>query len=1160
MKRNSIFRKILKYALILVAVTVVSILAIAGTGLFIARQNILSANLNLGVSASNDAKQALISQMEGALLRLAQNQADLADEKLSNIIISVNNMALMATAAYNIYGNNSSTLDYLKRTVLAGIYGGAQTNISCYYATEQGDFIIPDNYTGDRPPPDFDPRTRLWYSAAKEKNGLIWTDVYEDNEDRGLAITCAQPFYNAAGRIAGVAGIGILINNLSDIIKEALFGETGEAFIFNENGYVIIANSSEEKTNRVLPEDNDENIKNTAKQIINNESGIERVIINKTEKFIAYSKLNTISWIFAIAIDTDEVIRPAVKIEENIINLTQINFDSSNRIIFTIFLFSIIAILIIIMMVIYISYKMAKNLVKPLLKLTSDVVLIGKGGTDKILETKTNDELEILSTTINEMVTSIKTIKAEKELADEAAHKAIEEKNTLGNLENVMNGLDVMIYVTDPNTGEILFINDCMKKHFNVGENGVGQLCYNVFQKNRDKRCDDCPCFRLFKEPDAVIAWEEHNTITNRIYHNVDRFINWPNGKTVHLQHSVDMTELIAAKEFAEQSSNYKSAFLANMSHEIRTPMNAILGIAEIQLRENNLPKETESALQKIYESGDLLLNIINDILDLSKIEAGRLELSPAKYDIPSLIHDTAQLIRLRYESNPIKFIIQVDQNTPLELFGDELRIKQVLNNVLSNAFKYTDEGEIEFSVFSEQKDQPLLNQSDDVIIVFRVRDTGQGMTKKQLDKLFDEYTRFNTEANRTTIGTGLGMSITKRIVNLLNGQISAESEPGKGSVFTIRIPQKKIGMVVCGPEIAGKLRDFKFQTTAITKKAQFFREYMPYGSVLVVDDMDSNIYVTKGMLMPYGLNIETASSGFEAVEKIKNGKIYDIIFMDHMMPKMDGIKAVEIIRGLGYKNSIIALTANALTGRAEMFMQNGFDGYISKPIDSRELNIALNEFIRNKKPQEAVEEARRNQQEKTKKNNNAAELYEQDAKKSGRISEKEIFFIHDAENAINTLEDINKKLPDINNEEIELYTTTVHGMKSALANIGEKELSALSYKLEQAGEEKNTAFIISSTPSFINALQAIADKLKPVNENADWEISAKDKSYLQDKLQIIKTECAVFNKNAVKETLDELKKKNWPARESLLLSDITLHLLHSAFKKAVIAIDNYLQ
>ena len=309
--------------------------------------------------------------------------------------------------------------------------------------------------------------------------------------------------------------------------------------------------------------------------------------------------------------------------------------------------------------------------------------------------------------------------------------------NSLTAMEKILNSIDAMIYVTDPKSNEILFMNDSMKEHYNIEGDCVGQLCYKVLQKNLDKRCDFCPCFKLDLSPDSTINWEEHSTLTSRIYRNADRYIKWPNGHTVHMQQSVDMTELVSAKEIAEESNRSKSAFLATMSHEIRTPMNAILGIAELQLQEKDLPPATEDAIGKIYESGDLLLNIINDILDLSKIDAGKLELIPVKYDIPSLINDTAQLNRLRYESKPIEFIFNVDENTPHDLFGDELRIKQILNNIISNAFKYTDTGKIEFSVCAQE-----INDAQDdknIMLIFRVRDTGQGMTETQIERIFDE-------------------------------------------------------------------------------------------------------------------------------------------------------------------------------------------------------------------------------------------------------------------------------------------------------------------------------------------------------------------------------------------------------------------------------------
>ena len=599
--------------------------------------------------------------------------------------------------------------------------------------------------------------------------------------------------------------------------------------------------------------------------------------------------------------------------------------------------------------------------------------------------------------------------------------------------------------------------------------------------------------------------------------------------------------ELMKAKESADLSNRSKSMFLSQMSHEIRTPMNAILGIAEIHLRDKTLQQGAHEAFGKIYESGDLLLNIINDILDLSKIESGKLELILCKYDIPSLINDTAQLNRLRYDSKPIDLLIHVDENTPIDLFGDELRIKQILNNILSNAFKYTDEGKIEFSVSAES------GEADNITLILQVSDTGQGMTESQLEKLFDEYARFNLEVNRTIVGAGLGMNITKRLLDLMSGNIEVESEPGKGSVFTVRIPQKRTSPAVCGKEIAEKLRSFRFNSTTIMKKTQFIQESMPYGSILVVDDVESNIYVIKGMLAPYGLKIETASSGPEAIMKIKDGNVYDIIFMDHMMPKMDGIEATKIMRDMGYTNSIVALTANALVGRAEMFMQNGFDGFISKPIDTRELNRILNELIRNKQPQEVIDAARQKSQ---------PEGVSQPAINEGLAAAT----ANDIENALAVLDEF---IPAMNNDEqtaaTKLFTTTVHGMKSALANIGETALSDIALRLEQAANNGETSVISTETPEFINALRLLLEKIKPPIKGETGEnvnISQDDIHFLRNKLTDIKTACENLVLKDAKKALAELKHKTWPRKINDIINEISLCLLRGEFAKVVSAVD----
>jgi len=623
-----------------------------------------------------------------------------------------------------------------------------------------------------------------------------------------------------------------------------------------------------------------------------------------------------------------------------------------------------------------------------------------------------------------------------------------------------------------------------------------------------------------------------------------------------------DMThQLEVAKEQAEQSNKSKSIFLSHMSHEIRTPMNAILGIAEIQLQketlmfdktidnENNLADfsktpyhEISESFEKIYESGNLLLNIINDILDLSKIESGKLEIIPLKYDLPSLINDTVQLNRLRYESKPIEFSLDLADNMPVDLIGDVLRIKQVLNNLLSNAFKYTDQGKIDFYIAVE----PDRFQKDDVTLIFKVSDTGQGMTEEQLTKLFDEYTRFNLEINRTTVGAGLGMSISKRLIELMNGEIYVESVPDKGSMFTVRLPQKRAGTEVFNIELINKLKSFNFHSSTISKKVQFLREYMPYGSILVVDDVESNIYVAKGMMIPYGLKIDTASSGFEAIKKVEDGNVYDIIFMDHMMPKMDGIEAVKIIREKGYNHPIVALTANAIVGRKNMFLKNGFDNFISKPIDSRELDFVLVEYIKNRKSQEEIENARR--VSNAERAAMQREAWNKEDTKAFRIID---FFVRDAESAIKVLEKIN-----IDDSEIDSYITAVHGIKSALANIGEKEFSLIASKLEHAGRQHNFELLKNATPAFVNTLKNLVINFKSFDDIQHDDVSNNDsnleinQSLLNEKFTEIKNACAEYDKKTAKTALDVLKKEKWTSEIKKILHDISVHLLHSEFKE----------
>ena len=397
-------------------------------------------------------------------------------------------------------------------------------------------------------------------------------------------------------------------------------------------------------------------------------------------------------------------------------------------------------------------------------------------------------------------------------------------------------------------------------------------------------------------------------------------------------------------KRIADEANKAKTKFLSTMSHEIRTPLNAILGIAEIQLLNESLDRTLIDAFEKIRQSGDLLLGIINDILDLSKIEAGKLDMSCSKYEVASLISDTSQLNMIRIGSKDITYEVEIIGKLPVLLYGDELRIKQIINNILSNAFKYTKAGKVTMSV---RVDEGLT--AHDKVLIIAVKDTGQGMTEEQLNQLYDEFARFNLESNQYTEGTGLGMSITHKLINLMKGRMTVHSEVGVGTTFTVFIPQGVVSTDMMSAELIDQLQNFKTSSIKTLQHIAIHRERMPYGTVLVVDDMETSSFVTRGLLRPYDVQVESVNSGFAAIDLIKVGKIYSVILMDHMMPQMDGVETVKILRNLNYKGPIVALTANAVAGQADMFLHHGFDGFISKPIDVRCLDSIMNEYVKDK-------------------------------------------------------------------------------------------------------------------------------------------------------------------------------------------------------------------
>lgn len=391
------------------------------------------------------------------------------------------------------------------------------------------------------------------------------------------------------------------------------------------------------------------------------------------------------------------------------------------------------------------------------------------------------------------------------------------------------------------------------------------------------------------------------------------------------------INELEKDKEEANEASKAKTDFLSNMSHDIRTPMNAIIGFSESLLTEN-MPINQKNEVQSIYDAASTLLGIINNILDVSRIESGKEEKKETTYEMRKIIMQLSSVITAKLDQNKVKLNINISSDVPKFMIGDELKIYQILMNILSNAAKYTDEGHIDFNITSE-------NVGDMATVKFSVADTGIGIKESDYDKLFVKFSRIHNQENYNEVeGTGLGLVITKKLVELLGGTISFTSKYKVGTTFTVVLPQKIDFNAIEKEEV-------NTQTKVSTTNVHFDGSLY---DILIVDDNILNLKVAQRILSDYKFNITCLQSGAEAIEKIKGGARYDLIFLDHMMPLMDGIQTLKTLKNLeGVKvPPVIALTANAMVGMKEFYLKEGFDGYISKPINREELQVLLNNIF----------------------------------------------------------------------------------------------------------------------------------------------------------------------------------------------------------------------
>ncbi len=515
---------------------------------------------------------------------------------------------------------------------------------------------------------------------------------------------------------------------------------------------------------------------------------------------------------------------------------------------------------------------------------------------------------------------------------------------------------------------------------------------------------------------------------------------------TENKKHYDEMKEL---KIQADIANKEKSNFLAKMSHEIRTPMNAIIGYSELILQEKIEEKVEEYALD-IKSASNNLLSIINAILDISKIESGKLEIIESDYFTQSLIYDVMSVILIPIHKKGLKFVNEIDTNIPLQLYGDSLRIRQVMINLLNNAVKFTDKGSITLSVQIEER------RGDTISLVWKISDTGKGIRQQDIQKIFGQFEQVDKKSNYAVEGTGLGLSISKSLVEAMGGTITVESEYGKGTTFIVRLKQRIIDeKPIENISVDGLMKEGRSK-----EKIAFIA---PLAKVLVVDDNHVNLDVIRGYLKHYKIVPDLAESGREAVELIQRNS-YDIVFMDQMMPDMDGVETTDLIRKMGYTEDsliIIALTANAISGTKEYLMQRGFNDYASKPISIKTLEELVLKYLPDSYIEYQTVTAERPVVNDTKKviteaSDSNMSVCEIDWEEGLSLCGDNMNIYIEVLKAIvqygeEKIQLMNQCLKD---KDYERYTIEAHALKSNAASIGAKKVSAFAKSQEMAGKE----------------------------------------------------------------------------------------------------------
>ncbi len=605
------------------------------------------------------------------------------------------------------------------------------------------------------------------------------------------------------------------------------------------------------------------------------------------------------------------------------------------------------------------------------------------------------------------------------------------------------------------------------------------------------------------------------------------------------LEEALDLAQ--TAMQQARQANSAKSEFLANMSHEIRTPINAVLGMNEMIIRESDNDSITTYA-RNVESAGKNLLSIINDILDFSKIEAGKMEIAESDYKLSSVLNDVTNMIVFKARQKDLQFNVKVDETLPDGLYGDEVRVRQVVTNILNNAVKYTHEGSVSLTV-SGEKIYDKVGRGH-INLVFRVSDTGIGIKEEDLPKLFKKFERVDLVKNNTVEGTGLGLSITQNLLELMKGSIEVQSVYGQGSTFIIFLPQR-----IVSEDPIGNFHQ-KFDEYVHEMKAYHELFKAPEAHILVVDDTDMNLTVIQGLLRKTEIQLDTASSGAEALIHTQDTK-YDLILMDQRMPQMDGTETMNKIKvqegGMNNNTPVICLTADAVSGARNKYLDQGFTDYLSKPVESKTLEATLKKYLPEDKV--VIEQETEEQETAAKTKSPLEEFYSHttgldyyEAIKNcatEEILEKTLQqFYNSINNNFNEIQNFyNGILNSINNgedaseDDVKGYTIKVHALKSSARLVGASELSAQAMYLEDCGNAKDVTSIIDLTPTLLMDYKSYIEKLDPLYKKDDAPEIPIDE--LHDAYEAIKEFASMFDSDSIDGIIAMLRGYKIPESEA---------------------------